>query len=251
MEDTNSNIEDFSAVVRCDPNLTSTVLKVVNSAFFGFPGQIDNISRAVNLLGIGQLHDMVLGVSAMASLDLPNDIMPLKTFWRCSLFSGVLAKLLAKQLKIRQGERLFVIGLLHEIGHLVIYAKYPEQAKLAIDLCHDGNQMLHITEQNLLGLHYGQIGARLMAHWQLPVHFQKITHYQPTPAKALEHPLETTLLHLVHGYAHKLFCDTGQTLEQLIIPDAWKMLELMPDPIESALETALQVCSDMEKAILN
>jgi HD-like signal output (HDOD) protein len=250
MDEPNSNIEDFSAVVSYDPNLTSKVLSLVNSAFFGFPGQIDSISRAINLLGIGQLHDMVLGTSAMATLDLPNDIVPLKTFWRCSLFSGVLARLLAKQLKIRKGERLFVIGLLHEIGHLVMYAKYPEQAKQAIDLFHDGGQMIHVTEQNLLGLHYGQIGAKLMAQWQLPTNFQEMTHYQPTPANALEYPLETTLLHLAHGYAHKLYHDTEQTLEQLIIPDAWKILDLLPDQIESTLDTALQACSDMEKFIL-
>ncbi|NOS74800.1 MAG: HDOD domain-containing protein, partial [Methyloglobulus sp.] len=63
MEDPNSSNEDFSALVGCDPNLSATVLKIVNSALFGFPGQIDNISMAINLLGIGQLHDMVLGTS--------------------------------------------------------------------------------------------------------------------------------------------------------------------------------------------
>lgn len=250
MDDPNSSIGEFCKVVSCDPNLSATVLKVVNSAFYGFPGQIESINRAIVMLGLGQLHDMVLAASVMESLDLPNDIMPLKEFWRCSLFSGVLTRLLATQLKIPKAESLFVIGLLHEIGHLIIYSRYPKQAKTAMQSFHDGEQLIHIAEQNLLGLHYGEIGAKLMAQWQLPTSFQEITYYQPTPTKALKHQLETALLHVAHGYAHKYFTETEKTLEQLIIPETLTSLNLALEQIESTLETALQICSDLEKTLL-
>jgi HD-like signal output (HDOD) protein len=250
MEDPNSTIEDFSGVVGCDPNLASAVLKVANSALFGFPGQVDSISKAIHLLGLSKLHDLVLGVSAIATLDYPNDIVPLKTFWRCSLFSGVLARLLAIQLNVRNAECLFLVGLLHEIGHLIIYSKYPGQTKQAIARSSEGNPMVHVAEQDILGFHYGQVGARLMAKWRLPLNFQVITYYQPTPADAPMHPLGTAILHLAHGYAHQLFSGAGQTLEQLIDPDAWIILNLTPEQIEATLENAVQVSSDMEKAIL-
>ncbi|MBS3952365.1 MAG: HDOD domain-containing protein [Methylomicrobium sp.] len=251
MDDPKSEIDHFAVVVSSDPNLTATVLRVANSAFFGFPGKIDSINRAVNLLGVGQLHDMVLGTSAIASLDLPNDIMPLKTFWRLSLFSGVLTRLLASQLKIPRSERLFVIGLLHEIGHLVIYAKYPEQALQAIDHVLAGKQMLHVAEHQLLGQHYGEIGARLMDQWHLPANFQEIVHFQPTPSQAQSYSMETALLHIAHGYAQQVICKSDQALDQLIVPDAWKVLDLTPDQVESTLDNAQTVCSDMEKLMLN
>ncbi|NOS73546.1 MAG: HDOD domain-containing protein [Methyloglobulus sp.] len=250
MDDPNSSNEDFSALVGCDPNLSATVLKIVNSALFGFPGQIDNISRAINLLGIGQLHDMVLGTSAIASLDFPNDIVPLKTFWRSSLFSGVLARLLASQLKIQDSECFFVIGLLHEIGHLILYAKYREQSIQAIANFNEGNQTLAVAEQNILGFHYGQAGANLMAQWRLPTKFQVMTYYQPTPTDAPLHPLGTALIHLAHGYAQKYLVNTGQNIERLIVPEAWKILDLNPKQVEITLEKAKQVSADMEKAIL-
>lgn len=251
MDDPNSSIEEFCQVISCDPNLSATVLKVINSAFFGFPGQIDSIYRAVTMLGIGQVHDMVLATSAMKSLALPNEILPLKTFWRCSLFTGVLSRLLAKQLKIRKGEKLFIIGLLHEIGHLVIYSKYPEFAKLAIESFHTGYQSIHEAEKNLLGLHYGEVGAKLMGQWQLPVNFQEITHYQPVPAYAGEFEMETSLLHLAHGYAHKKFCETDMDIEQLILPDVWRVLDLVPGEVEDSLEKATNDCAEMEKTILS
>ncbi len=250
MANPNSNIEEFCEIVSCDPNLTSTVLKTVNSAFFGFPGQIGSINQAIVMLGLGQLHDMVLAASAMESLDLPNEIMPLKTFWRCSLFTGILARLLAKQLKAQKSDRMFVIGLLHEIGHLVIYSRYPKQARFALESYRDGKQPIHIIEQDLLGLHYGQVGAKLMAQWQLPANFLEITAYQPTPSKAQSYGLETALLHVAHGYAHKNFIGADQGLEQLIDPEAFKSINLLPDQIESSVETALLTCSDLEKAIM-
>lgn len=250
MDDQNSTADDFSKVVGSDPNLAAVVLKVVNSALFGFPGQIDNISRAVNLLGIGQLHDMVLGAAAMKSLDFPNDIVPLKTFWRCSLYSGVLARLLATELNIRNNECLFVIGLLHEIGSIIIYSKYPEQAKQAIASLSEENPLIHIAEQKLMGFNYGQVGGLLMAQWQLPLNFQVITYYQPTPTDAPLHPLATALMHLAHAYAHKAFADTGTPLEKLINPEALKLLNLTPTQIETALEKTKLVSSEMEKAIL-
>lgn len=250
MEDPNSDIEDFSGLVSSDPNLAGTVLKVVNSAFFGFPGQIDSIGRAVNLLGIGTLHDMVLGASAVSALDFPNDIVPLKTFWRCSIFSGVMARLLSNQLKIRKSESLFVIGLLHDIGHLIIYSKYPNQAKQILASLLEGNKMLHDLELSILGFHYGQIGASLMAQWQLPLNFQVITYYQPTPVYAPEHPLATAVLHLAHAYAQKSYAETSQTIEQLVNPSAWDILNLSPEQVENLLEKTQETCAEMEKAIL-
>ena len=250
MSDPNSSIEEFGEVVSCDPNLALTVLKVVNSAFFGFPGQVASIERAIVMLGIGQLHDMVLANSAMSSLDLPNEIVPLKTFWRYSLYTGILARLLAGQLNVRKSDGLFIIGVLHEIGHLVIYSRYPDQAKLAIQDCHEGKLSLHIAEQGLLGLHYGQVGSRLMRQWQLPVNFQKITHNQPTPMNADEHQLETALLHVAHGYAHKFFSETELTHQQLIDPEALKLINLLPGQLENASEMALQIHADLETRML-
>jgi HD-like signal output (HDOD) protein len=80
------------------------VLKLVNSTFFGFSGQIDSISRAVDMTGIGQLHSMVLSISTISTLNFPNEIWPLKEFWRSSLLTGVLSRLLAEQLNIKQGD---------------------------------------------------------------------------------------------------------------------------------------------------
>lgn len=77
MENANSTLEEFSEVVSCDPYLSAYVLNLVNSPFFGFSGQIKSVSRAVKLLGLGQLYDIVMGACALAPVELPGNMMPL------------------------------------------------------------------------------------------------------------------------------------------------------------------------------
>ena len=132
MEDETSDIDDFANVIIIDPNLSSRVLKMVNSAYFGFEEPVDSITRAINMIGITQLHNLALGASAISSLDLPNDILPLKPFWHASLYCGVLTQQLGARLGIERSDRLFIGGLLHEIGHLVLCARLPDYARETI-----------------------------------------------------------------------------------------------------------------------
>lgn len=250
MVDPNSDIYDFAEVISVDPNLSSRVLKVVNSAYFGFPEPVDSIARAVNMLGIGQLHNMVLGISAMSSLELPNDIMPLNTFWRASLFAGVLARLLGERMKLASSEHLFIAGLLHEIGHLVLYSKFPLQALAARQIAEQQGKQIHEAEMQLLGCHYGDIGAMLMANWNLPDILQILTRNQPVPADADALKIETTLMHLAHACAYLEATDSDTAADTSFDAEIQALTGLSQMEFEYSLEEARSISADMEKVIL-
>ncbi len=253
MDDPNSDISDFAKVISMDANLSAKLLQVVNSAYFGFSGEISKISTAINMIGIHQLQIMVLSISAVtavSSLNFPEDIVEFKTFWRNSLLAGTLSRMLAKQLKVRSNERLFILGLLHEIGHLFLYSQYPDQARQAIQLTKEKALTIAQAEQQLLGYHYGEIGARLMEHWQLPDSFQELLSLQPSPKQASEHKLEISILHIAHAYAHKQFIETDKELEQLIDPYVWEVTQLTPELVQQTMDTALDASADMEMALL-
>jgi len=250
MDDPNSDIYDFAEVISVDPNLSSRVLKVVNSAYFGFPEPVDSIARAVNMLGIGQLHNMVLGISAMSSLEMPNDIMPLNTFWRASLFAGVLARLLGERMKLATSEHLFIAGLLHEIGHLVLYSKFPLQALAARQIADQQGKQIHEAEMQLLGCHYGDIGAMLMANWNLPDNLQTLTRNQPVPADADALKIETTLMHLAHACAYIEATDSDSAADTSFDAEIQALTGLSQMEFEYSLEEARSISADMEKVIL-
>jgi len=250
MDDEHSDIYDFAEVISVDPNLSTRVLRVVNSAFFGFPEPIDSISRAVNMIGIGQLHNMVLGISAISSLNLPNDILPLNTFWRASLFSGVLARLLAEQMKLGKSEQLFIAGLLHEIGHLVLYSKFPLQALAARQIAEDQGKQIHEAEMQVLGCHYGDIGAMLMANWNLSGNLQTLTRNQPNPTAADELEIESALMHLAHACAQKETTDSASAADTSFDAEIRALTGLSQEELENSLDEARSISADMERVIL-
>jgi HD-like signal output (HDOD) protein len=75
--------------------------------------------------------------------------------------------LLAERLKLSKSDHLFIAGLLHEIGHLVLYSKFPLQALAAREISEQQGQAIHEAETQVMGYHYGDIGAMLMANWNL------------------------------------------------------------------------------------
>ena len=250
MDDQAADIYDFAKVISVDPNLSTRVLKVVNSAYFGFPEPVESISRAINMIGIGPLHNMVLGISAISSLSLPNDILPLNTFWRASLFSGVLARLLAEQLKLARSDHLFIAGLLHEIGHLVLYSKFPLQALAAQKIADDQGAAIHEAEMQVLGYHYGDIGAMLMANWNLPENLQSLTRNQPDPSAVTENRTETLLMHLAHACGQSVVTENGAAADTLIDADVLEMIGLTQAELEHLMDEARSISADMEKVIL-
>ena len=248
MDDPESTNQDFSDLISCDPNLAATVLKLANSPIYGLSGKVGTVSRAIHFLGIKRLHEIAVANVAM-SLDYPNEIVPLKSFWRSSLFSGVLARLLAERSDLEDSEGLFLIGLLHQLGQLVIYSKYPDQAKKAILSAKETRRPVAAAEQRILGFHYGHVGAKLITQWRLPVSFSIIIYFQPTPLDAPANRLETALLHLVHGYAQS-YLDREVKPEQGILPEVWDILNITPEQVQLVFEQAALVSADIEKTII-
>ncbi len=250
MDDPASDIYDFAEVISVDPNLSSRVLRVVNSAYFGFPEPVDSISRAVNMIGLGQLHNMVLGISAISSLNLPNDILDLKTFWRASLFAGVLARLLGEQIKLAKNDHLFIAGLLHEIGHLILYSKFPLQAVAAQRIAEEQGKAIHEAELEVMGYHYGDIGAMLMANWNLSPDLQNLTRNQPNPAAVDAQQVETALMHLAHTCGQIEATENPAAADNLIDAEIREITGLTQEELENSLDEARAISADMERVIL-
>ena len=250
MDDPDADIYDFAEVVGSDPNLSARLLRLVNSAYFGLPQPVESLSRAVNLVGLAPLHNLVLGVSAVGSLDLPTDLMPLETFWRSSLFAGVLARLPGEQIGQRQNDHLFVAGLLHDIGHLILYSKFPLHALAAKKLAETQGKAIHEAELELLGCHYGDIGARLMAHWNLPERLQTLTRSHPRPELADTEQTAAALIHLAHVCARKLTTETPNAADTAFDAEVLAMTGLTQQEIETTLGEARSVSADMERVIL-
>lgn len=249
MDDPDSCLDDFVRVASTDSGLVAVVLKIVNSSFYGFTGQIDNLNRAINLIGIGQLHDLVLSLSAVNSLNLPNNIEKSTLFWQRSIYCGVLSRLLAQKQHLPDAESLFVIGLLHNLGRLILFLKYPEQSRLAIIHAQTNNLSLTEAERIIFGTDYSQIGYALMAEWNLPVKFQHIIKHHIEPDKATEYQLETHIVHISHILSVNKF-PYVENYQYPLNPAALAQLNTGEEELISLSEQANEISREMERLIL-
>jgi len=161
--------QDVGDVISKDPAMSVRLLKIVNSPFYGFTSSIDTISRAITIIGIEDLRDIIFS-SSVATIfkGVPNDLVDMETFWRHSIYCAVIARLLASHLQLPNRERYFLSGLLHDIGALVIYHRLPELAREALSQVKFNDAELTSEERKLLGFDHAQVGAELLRNWRLP-----------------------------------------------------------------------------------
>jgi HD-like signal output (HDOD) protein len=197
MEDPNASMVDMAKVISGDPALTVRLLKVVNSSFYAFGGRVETITRALSILGTQQVHDLVLATSvASAFARLSPNVMSMEAFWRHSVYCALGARSIAKRCNVLDSERLFVEGLLSDIGHLVMYQAIPELAARALETAARAELPLHQVERDIIGCHFAEVGAELMHSWSLPASIEGPVRYHAEPALGADHAFEASILHL-------------------------------------------------------
>ncbi len=205
IQDPRSSARDMGDVIIQDADLSARLLRLVNSAWYGLSTPVDTISRAVTLVGTGELANLAL---MTASCDLfqgiPAELFNMGDFWHCSVATGVMAQAMARQTGIMHPERLFVIGVLHDIGRLVILRHLTTQAREILLIAHGQSELLVQSEREVLGFDHTEIGYELARSWGLPESIQTSLRYHHEPGSALDYQLESALVHIAQALAHDL-----------------------------------------------
>lgn len=208
LEDPNHTSKNIGEIISHDPALTTRILRIVNSAYYNFPNKIDLVSRAISIIGEDDLRGLVLATSALEVFDrIPNQLVNIELFWQHSVFTGIVARLLSKQCNILHGERLFIAGLLHDIGKLVLYYKEPEISQNVLLKAADTSGLVHEAEQELLGFTHADVGATLIEAWQLPDSLHHVILNHHSPGKAKEFQIETAIVHIANAVVNSLSPD--------------------------------------------
>jgi len=235
-----TSASDIGDVIAEDPALTVRLLKIVNSSFYGFPSRVDTISRAITIIGTLELTDLILGSSAIRVFDrIPNQLINMEKFWEHSLYTGIVARILARYLRAPNTERCFVMGLLHDIGSLVLYRQKPDHSRQSLQLAADQSIPLHIAEREVFGFDHCEVGAELMSAWNLPEGFIATAGHHHQPSAAERYRLETASIHLadvISGMAHNTGSGTGQL--PALEPGTWELTGLSIDIVEAVTSEA-------------
>jgi len=203
LNDDNASSDGFAQVIAHDPSLTARLLKLVNSSYYGLPSKVDTISRALTIVGLHELTNLVYSICAIKSFSkVSSDITNMNTFWRHGIYCGIAARELAIETKCINPERLFVGGLMHDIGSLAINRNYPEMAAQTIEASEGSEQALTHLERDEVGFDHALLGALMFESWHLPQATCRAIRFHHNPDDASEAAHEAGIIHLADALAN-------------------------------------------------
>lgn len=215
------SMADLAKLIGLDPAISARLLRLVNSSFFGFATRIDSVSRAVAMLGTQQLHDLVLASSVAESFSgISPKVVNMRDFWQRSVFTGLLARQLATECNVLDGELLFLGGLLRDLGHLVIYQAVPELATQSLEMAASQSIPLFKAERQIIGADFAQVGGAMLRAWNLPESLRQMVEYHQEPGRASEFRLFATLVYIASNLVDARHAGLEPTFEDGLVQEA-------------------------------
>jgi HD-like signal output (HDOD) protein len=241
LEDPRADAAALGEVVAHDPALTSRLLRLVNSAHYGLPSRVETVSRAVALVGNEGLRHLVLSSAAAGALQkLKPEGLDLDAFWHHSVHCALLVRALTARRQPRHRERGFVLGLLHDVGRLVLCHGAPEACRASAQPPPRTGAELLERERAALGFTHAEVGGELLRAWGLPESLWEPVRFHHDPAAARSFPVDAALLYLGHAVAEVEEPGTGGapggSLRELELPaEVWSQAGLAPGVLEEAV----------------
>lgn len=216
-----STAQDLHKLISNDPALVARILKVVNSAFYGLPGQISSINRAIVLLGLNAVKNIVIAAS-LAKLFRGGRLsanFSAKDLWTHSIAVGVMSRLLVSRLNNTLPDEAFLAGLIHDLGILVELQTLREPLVQVVERAAREPGRYVDIETDVIGVDHQALGAGLTAKWKFPRSFQYVTGFHHNPmALAMECRWMACIVHVADhiccrdGHGYSLSCN-GEPLD--------------------------------------
>lgn len=184
VEDPRSTAAQLHRIISHDPALIARILKVVNSAFYGLPGQIGSIERAIVLLGLNAVKNIAMAASLgqlFRGVILCQGYTA-RDLWTHCIGVAVVARHLAKEMKLPIVDEAFLAGMIHDIGLLVSLQLWPAKLRDACEKARNGNANFCQAERDIMIVDHQQLGAGLAQRWKFPRSCQLVAGHHHEPA---------------------------------------------------------------------
>lgn len=249
LQNPKTSAEEVGKAITTDQALASKVLKLVNSAFYGFPGRISTITHAIVILGFSTVKNIVLTASIFDAFRNKVEDMAgfdLEDFWLHSIACGAASSSIAKQIGGCEKEACFIAGLIHDIGKLILCQYLPKEFGMVLRHCADNRQLFYESEKKLFDSNHAHIGGYLTERWNLPANLQNPVKYHHQPSPSHEHYLITAIVHCADILVRALdYGNGGDRRIPSISESVWKSLGLDSIDLDILLDG---INNEIEKA---
>jgi putative nucleotidyltransferase with HDIG domain len=235
-----TSAKEVAQLISSDPAITSKVLRVVNSSFYGFPNRISTVTHAIVILGFNTVRSILMSASifdAFRKTGKPAIPFDRLAFWRHSIGAGACSRVIARRLGQANLEEFFIAGLLHDIGKVALDTHLPEDfAKVAARVSQADVTMLE-AEADVLGVTHAEVGGWLLSRWNLSQNLVDAVAHHHNPALAGENMRAAAIVHLGDILARALQIGSGGDRRMPPLSEAaWSVLGLAPDAFPALLQ---------------
>ena len=248
INDTRSSASYLAEVISKDTSLSTNLLKIANSAFYGLPSKVDTITRAITLIGLNEISTLAMGVLAMRFFKgIPQKLIDMKTFWIHSIACGSIASIIARNTKGLEEERFFVAGMLHDMGRLVTAITLPRRTVQAVLESRKKLTPLFKVEKEIFGYDHAWVASLLLQKWNFPVALENMVKFHHEPAGAPQ-PLDASIIHFANIMS--IACQFGHSGEIFVPPlmdRAWNALSIYPSMLAPTISQAERMVNEMMK----
>lgn len=256
LQNPQTSAEEVGRAITTDQSIASKVLKLVNSAFYGFPGKISTITHAIVILGFSTVKNIVLTASIFDFFQKRGQLHPdfdMEQFWQHSLACGAASQAIAKYIGYEQKEECFIGGLVHDIGKVALCQYLPEDFELVVKEVKKKGILFYDAEREQLGTTHEEIGAVLTERWNLPKNLQDVVRYHHHPSLSQTHRTMTGIVQIADVFIRALdFGYGGDDKIPLIDQASWKKLgfsSLALGPLLQDIDEEVEKASTMMQAM--
>ncbi|TBV81481.1 MAG: HDOD domain-containing protein [Desulfobulbaceae bacterium] len=242
VDDPDITTDQMGKLISKDHILAAKLLKLANSAFYGFPQRISSLSSAIILLGFNVIKILIISASIFELME-DQDV----ELWEHSLGCAVVCSVLAKHLEISDPEEVSTAGLIHDLGKVAIKMELPKESETITALVGSRGISRFTAEHELLGLDHAEVGGWLAKSWNLPVKLVEPIAWHHNPAGASSEPMAAAIVHfadiiirgLGYGHGRDIWVPTLQS-------KAWELLRLRPTDLDKILENVEEKLWDVK-----
>jgi HD-like signal output (HDOD) protein len=211
LDDPDSGLSDLVDIIRYEPALTTNVLKLANSAYFGLPGKIEDAKQAIVYLGMTQVVELVLLVCCSEPFNGASDGYELAQgeLWKSAVSAAIMASDLSEIKGLKQSSLSFTGALLRDIGKVIMDPYVKSAKEQLLNRVKSQDLTFMAAERQVLGFDHTQVGALIAKKWNFPSALQCVIRYYHTPLEARGCFLEASIVHLADAICRKMEIGLG------------------------------------------
>lgn len=239
--DPQTNAADIGKVISNDASLSSKILKLVNSAYYGFPRKINSVTKAIVLLGFNKVKNIAISASVVDAFKSTGklDGFDFYDFWEHSLATAIAAECVARECMPEVIDDAFVGGLLHDLGKVVMVNHTPETVAV-FQKARENKCTFAEASKEVLDFDQAKVGSLLAEHWNFPETLVRTIRYWPYPQRTRQTTEVISCVHVANIVSSAMGSEApGDYSMPVVNQEAWELLKLNEEVLAKIMRDAI------------